>query len=91
MQRQYYYFTRGHLASELIMQGFSVTPSVNVYHPERNAWKTDMTPQLCRAVEQFYRAQGLPIPQPIKEAQAYFRQQDAAAYRATQGAHDGRK
>ncbi len=70
--RKFYFFTRATLAAELSMQGFPVKRVENIYKPERTAWRVDMTPELCRVVEDYYKTIGLPIPQPIKDAQAAY-------------------
>lgn len=70
--RKYYFFTRATLAAELSMQGIPVKRVENIYKPERAAWRADMTPELCRAVVDYFKTLGLPVPQPIKDAQAAY-------------------
>ena len=67
MPTKQYFCARPTLAGKLLEEGFKGETTINPYHPERPAWKFDITTSLAFTVAEYYRSINKPIPQIIRD------------------------
>ena len=63
-----FFITRKRLAERLAMSGIRVEPCQNFYHPERDAWKCQLTKTAAEVIESFYLDIGKDVPASVREA-----------------------
>lgn len=66
-QKQYYISTRPSLTSLLSDAGYKCEPTVNVFHPERMAWRFQLSQPLAYIVAEYYKNIGKPVPVTISK------------------------
>jgi len=67
---RFFISTRPTLTADLMQNGFTPEPTVNVYHPERPAWRFDLSAELCEVIASYYTRIEKPIPRNVTEFMA---------------------
>lgn len=70
MTKNEFFITRKRLAERLVMAGISVEPCQNFYHPERDAWKCQLSRSAAEVIRDFYQGIGKDLPENVREALA---------------------
>lgn len=70
MTKNEFFITRKRLAERLVMSGINVEPCKNFYHPERDAWKCQLTKSAAEVIRDFYQDIGKDLPAAVRNALA---------------------